>query len=96
MTAVPEVLTHHTPVEAASVSVRRRYRTCTGFPVRTENSVIVKPNILGGADAWKNGATSLVPSPVMSGIPTMRCPVLLCCQPTSVAGTGIRVLDASR
>jgi ABC-type multidrug transport system ATPase subunit len=62
----------------------------------TENSVIVKPNTLGWADAWKNGATSLVPSPVMSGTPMLRWLALPCCQPTSLPGTGIPVLEASR
>src|SRR5262245_51047250 len=94
--AVPRVFTHHTPVSPASEAVRRWYRTWMGFPVRTENSVMVKPNTLGGAPRWKNGATSLVPSPVMSGIPVMRCLALLCSQPRSALGTGIRVLDASR
>src|SRR5579859_7061435 len=96
ITAVPDALAHHTPVECASEAVRRWYRIRTGFPVRTENSVIVNPNILGGADAWKNEATSVAPSPVMSGVPIMRWRSLLCCQPTSVAGTGIGVLEASR
>jgi len=50
--AVPWVFTQYTAVEAASVPVRRWYRTRVGFPVRTENSVIVKPNTLGGADRW--------------------------------------------
>src|SRR5215475_11210484 len=48
--AVPWVFTQYTAVESASVAVRRWYRTRTGFPVCTENSVIVKPNTLGGAD----------------------------------------------
>src|SRR5689334_11423140 len=37
--AVPWVFTQYTAVEAASVPDRFWYRTCTGFPVRTENSV---------------------------------------------------------
>jgi hypothetical protein len=91
-----DVFTHATLVEPASLPVRCWYRTRMGFPVCTENSVIVKPNTLGWADAWKNGATSLVPSPVMSGTPMMRWLALPCCQPTSLPGTGIRVLEASR
>jgi hypothetical protein len=78
------------------LAVRCWYRTRMGFPVCTENSVIVKPNILGRADRWKNGATSLVPSPVMSGTSVIRCPALLCSQPASLLGMGIRVLEASR
>jgi hypothetical protein len=33
---------------------------------------------------------------VMSGIPMMRCLALVCSDPRSLFGMGIRVLDASR
>src|SRR6266581_5148485 len=42
--AAPWASTQYTAVEAASVPDRLWYRACTGFPVRTEKSVIVKPN----------------------------------------------------